>query len=447
MRPVPRADEPRPPAEHGGWFPSASTRLRGLPLEFWTLQLYLFLQLSLLDEQLEVLERVRPRFFLGAFTLLVALARLGATFARTGERPAPAAAPTRWLLAFVAASGFSVLTAFEFDTARLSFQEHATTLVGYLLIVAIVRTRRELVLTALTLCLAGGLYLALTYREWLAGRHDFAQGVVRMLGFGRTNADPNSLGATANFLLPLVVWAGVCARSALVRLGALVYGALATVCVFLTSSRSALVLLALNVLFALALLPSRGARLAGLAVVAALAAFMGAGLSDEQERRIASIFDASTYESEQSTLGRIEGYRVAWRIFQDQPLLGVGPGCWGAYRTRKVDGDDLEPHNLLGQLIATRGAAGLLTFAGYLAASLLLALRLVRQRWHAADPWDRAVARLALTGAFVLLLLLVSGLGAHNLERASWAWMPALVVAAVGAREEPDAAAVPEPLA
>lgn len=441
--PAPRADEPRPPQAHTGFFGFASTQLSGLPVEFWTLQLYLFFQLSLLDEHLATLEQVRPRFFLGAFTLLVALARVAFAFARTGEAPRRPAAPTTWLLAFVAASGFSVLTAFEFDLARNAFQDHATVLVGYLLIVAIVHTRRELLLTVLTLCLGGGVYLVLSYREWLGGRYDFAQGVVRMIGLGRTNADANSFGATITFLLPVIVWAGVTTRLWLVRLCAVAYGALCTVCVFLTSSRSALVLLALNLLFALALLPGRVPRLVGAVVVAGVVAFMAGGLSEEQGKRIASIFSSETYESEQSTLGRIEGYHVAFRIFQEEPLLGVGPGNWAAYRTRKIDGNPLEPHNLLGQLIATRGAAGLLTFAGYLAASVLFCVRVVRTRRRSLDPWDGALVRLAFTGMFVLLLLLVSGLGAHNLERPNWVWMPALVVAAASVRRESVLDALP----
>lgn len=431
-----RADEPRAPVAHRGFFAFASTSLGGLPVEFWTLQLYLFLQLSVLDEHVQRLEDVRPRFFLGGFTLLVALARMAFAYGHHGEVPPPVAAPTRWLLAFTAASGFSALTAFDWSLARPAFQEHATVLVGYLLIVTIVRTRREVMLTVLTLCLGGGAYVALSFREFLGGRYDFAQGVVRMIGIGRSSSDANSFGATVTFLLPLIVWAGVVARAWLVRLCALLYAALATMCVFLTSSRSALVLLALNVVFVFVVLPRGAPRWIAAAFVALLVGVMAGGLSEEQVKRISSLVASDTYEKESSTLGRIEGYKVAFRIFREEPLLGVGPGNWAAYRTRKIDGDPLEPHNLLGQTIATRGAVGLLTFAGYLGASLLLLARAARRGWRAPGAWERAVASLAATGAFVLLLLLVSGLGAHNLERPNWVWMPALVVAAVGARPE-----------
>jgi O-antigen ligase len=170
--------------------------------------------------------------------------------------------------------------------------------------------------------------------------------------------------------------------------------------------------------------------------VVALGAFLVAGLSEEQTKRILSIISSDTYEKDMSTRGRIEGYEVGWRILTENPLLGVGPGNWPAYRMRKVDGNPLEPHNLTGQLIATRGIAGTLTFVGYLVASVVFSLRLARRRWRSPEPWERATARLAVTGVFVLLLLLVAGLAGHNLERPNWVWMPALVVAAAACKPE-----------
>lgn len=433
----PRADEPRPPKPHRGFFAFASSRLDGLPVEFWCLQAYLFFQLSLVDEHLALLkDTVRPRFYLGGFTLLVALARLTFRRVQLGERPPRPPAVSLWLLAFVVAEGFSTLLAFDFAEARPAFQEHLTALVGYLLIAVIVRTRRELLLTALTLCFGGGVFLALSYWEWLHGRYDYAQGVVRMIGIGESNSDANSFGATIAFLMPLVMWVGVVGRSWFLRIAAFGYGALTTMCVFYTSSRSALVLLALNVAFLFGLLPRGLPRWIGVGLVAATVGAMAVGLSEEQAKRIRSIWSSDTYEKDMSTRGRIEGYEVGWRIFQENPVLGVGPGNWSAYRVRKVDGNSLEAHNLTGQLIATRGGLGLVTFVGYLAAVVVFAVRALRTRRRTPDPWQRAVRSLAAVVLFEILLLLVAGLAGHNLERPNWVWMPALIVAAVACRDE-----------
>jgi O-antigen ligase len=195
-------------------------------------------------------------------------------------------------------------------------------------------------------------------------------------------------------------------------------------------------LLALNVLFVIALLPRGLPRWVAVGLVAAFGAWLFAGLSEEQTKRIASIFSSDTYEKDMSTRGRIEGYEVGWRIFTENPVLGIGPGNWPAYRMRKVDGSGLEPHNLTGQLIATRGAAGTLAFVGYLVASVVFSLRIAWRGRRSPDPWERAVARLAFTGVFVLGLLLVAGLAGHNLERPNWVWMPALVVAAAACKPE-----------
>jgi O-antigen ligase len=309
-------------------------------------------------------------------------------------------------------------------------------LVGYFLIVVIVRTRRELMLTCLTLCLGGGIFLTYSLWEFRNGRMDFAQGVPRMIGIGQSNSDANSFGATIVYLLPLVAWVGVVARSWLLRLCALGYGVLTTVCVFLTSSRTALALLALTVLFVVAVLLRGRGRWAGAAVIAALAAFMATGLSEAQVQRIESIFSSDTYERDMSTRGRIIGYQVAWRILGENPVAGVGPGNWSAYRMRKVDGDVLMPHSLAGQLVATLGVLGTLTFLGYLVACGLFAWRAFRGRARSTDPWDAAVRGLACVTVFVFLLLLVGGLSGHNLERPNWVWMPALLVAAVACRPE-----------
>ena len=102
----------------------------------------------------------------------------------------------------------------------------------------------------------------------------------------------------------------------------------------------------------------------------------------------------------------------------------------------QIDGDSLEAHSLAGQLMGTLGGLGVATFLGYLVASALFSWRALRQRWRATDPWNRAVRGLAAVVLFELVLLLVAGLSGHNLERANWVWMPALIVAAVACKPE-----------
>lgn len=440
LRPTPvavvRADAPfEPPLAMGG-FTFARTHLAGLSLHFWALLAYLFLATSMLDEYLR-LEDYRPRFLLGVFALLVAVVR---GVQESIERGAPLMirhATTAWLLAFCVCSVLSTLWAYDFPLAKDALIAHGTSLMSYFLILGIVRTRREFVLVLVTFCAGTGLFLVLSFWEWGHGKVDYAQGVVRMMGAGRTYEDPNSFAATIVFALPIVAWVGVSARSWFLRLGSVAYFALCVMAVFYTSSRSALVLAGLCALFVLVLLRSLRARAAGLFLLAVMGVALVAGLSDAQMERIESILSSQTYEKEESTRGRIVGYEVGWRIFTERPLLGVGPGNWSAYRQNKVDGNPLLPHNLPGQILATRGGLGSLTFLAFLIAAIAAAAREWRRRRGPGTAWDSALRSFLLTGLFSLALLVVSGLAAHNLERPNWVLAPALMLAASTCRREP----------
>lgn len=433
---------PAPDAPARGWsfFPFVSTSLRALPAPFLCLVGYLALLTTMFDEEWPGLGRFRPRLLLGGVALAVAGARLLDGPKRREGPPPPHRAVVGWLGAFVVGGGLAMLWAFEPGVAKDVQVEFTTTMLSAFLLLAIVRTRREVAVTVLVLAAGSGLYLLRSFTEYLAGKHQFTMGVSRMMGAGRSVADPNSFAGTIAFSLPLLVWAGTRTSSALLRACVAVYGVLATYCVIQTHSRSGLVLHCLNVLFALGQLPGRRSKLAAAALLVGLGTWLAAGQTDEAMERYASIFSSRTYSKESSTVGRIEGYRVAWRMFSENPLTGVGPGNWSVYRMRRVDGDVLMPHNLAGQVIATYGLAGTIPFVGYLGAVLLFAWRTRRRLAGSPDPWDQAVRGLALVAPFTLLLLGVSGLGAHNVDRLAWYLVPALLVVAARAREPGDPA-------
>jgi|GEM_PF-4129986 len=431
------------PAADRGFFAFASTSLRGLSTPFLCLLGYLLLQTTFFDEEWPSLGRFRPRLLLGGAALLVAGTRLLTAARERDAAPAPHRAVTGWLVAFVIGGLLATLWAFEPGIARPVQIEMTTTMLVFFLLLAIVRTRREVVVTILVLAAGAGLYLLRSFTEYLAGKHMFTMGVSRMMGAGLSVSDPNSFAGTLAFSLPLLTWCAVRTRHALLRACVVVYGLLATYCVIQTHSRSGLVLHLLNVLFALALLPSRKVKVALALTLVGLGVWIASSQTDEALDRYASILSERTYTKESSTVGRIEGYKVAWRMFTENPLTGVGPGNWPAYRMRRVDGEKLMPHNLAGQVIATYGLAGLLPFVGYLGAVGLLALRVRRRRAGSADPWDLAVRDLALVVPFTLLLLLVSGLGAHNVDRAAWYLLPALLVVAARATAPGDPPADP----
>ncbi len=429
---------PPPPGERIRFFAFASTSLRGLSAPFWILQAYLFIATTFLDEEWPSIGRLRPRLLLGTMALSVTAWRF---LTRPKERdPAPREDRfvTGWLAAFMIAGLCSALWAFDPTLAWPAQIDHTTIMLSFFLVLAIVRTRRELAVTLLVFLLGSGLYLLRSFTEYLNGKHEFTMGVSRMMGAGRSVSDPNSFAATIAFTLPLVVFGLRATASRLLRLCLVSYAALGAACVILTHSRSGLVLLLVNVLVATATTRRGNLRLAMVLALVAAGVYVAAGLTPGEQARYRSILDADTYKSESSTVGRIEGYRIAWEMLQDEPVLGVGPGNWAAYRMRRVDGSQLMPHNMAGQLLATLGGAGAATFLAYLVSVVSLALGARRREAGAAGPWSRAVHGLAGAVLLSLLLLLVSGVGAHNVDRASWYLVPAFLCVALRAGKEPE---------
>ncbi len=424
-----------PPA--GGWFDLASTSLRGLPAPFWILQGYLFLGVTFLDEEWPAIGKFRPRLVLGGLALLISVSRwFSAPRKRVAEKTEHRYV-AGWLVAFIVAGLCCATWAFEPSIAWDAQIAHTTTMLVFFLMLAIVRSRREVLVTILVFTAGSAFYLLRSATEYLNGKHQFTMGVSRMMGAGNSLADPNSFGGTIAFSLPILLFAAIHARSRLLKFCVLCYGLLAAYCSISTHSRSGFILLALNVVWALFSIPSAKARIAIAAVLLGFGVYLVGFQSKNALERYASIFSSNTYEHESSTRGRIEGYQIAAKMVKDEPLFGVGPGCWSVYRMRRVDGDKLMPHNMPGQLAATMGIAGVFTFLGYLIAVLSFGLSVRRRRAGSSDRWDAAVRALAATTLVTFALLLVSGTAAHNIERSAWYLMPALLACAARAKDEP----------
>jgi O-antigen ligase len=345
--------------------------------------------------------------------------------------------PSAWLFAFAVVGFASALFAFDQARAFASLEKYVISMLVYAFIVYLVRDRREVQMTLLTIAAGVGVFLTLSVWEWFGGRHQYRMGVMRMLGIGITESGPNDFAATLTSTAPLVIWIGIHARSWRTRFAALGFMLLMSYAVFMTSSRAGMVGWVLCGAFAVAMLPKGRTRKVGTAVAAGFVVVLLAALSTRQVERLESIVDTSTYKDESSASGRIEGYKVAWQIFSENPLLGVGPGNFTKYRRERVDGIGQHTHNLAGQVISEFGGAGAVTFTGYLVAAALFAWTAYRRLRGSSDRWDGAVASLCKTALFCLFVMLVTGLAGHNLIRANWYFVPALAIAAVRSCEGP----------
>jgi O-antigen ligase len=212
-------------------------------------------------------------------------------------------------------------------------------------------------------------------------------------GFGH----PNELGGFLVVLMPFVLAGAIVARRG--RWAFVAAAALGTYGVYASFSRGALVGLVLVPFFFL-----RGRRVLVLApTLALLLALTAPGLVGE---RFATLTQSG---SEVAT--RVDFWRTAAEIWQQNPVLGAGLGQFPqAYAESRLPGRGFLPgtlseppphaHNLLLQTAATEGLAGLVVLLAILAAAVSVALRLRR-----SDDRSTAVfgsASVAFLAAFLI---------------------------------------------
>jgi O-antigen ligase len=212
-------------------------------------------------------------------------------------------------------------------------------------------------------------------------------------GFGH----PNELGGFLVVLMPFVLAGAIVARRG--RWAFVAAAALGTYGVYASFSRGALVGLVLVPFFFL-----RGRRVLVLApTLALLLALTAPGLVGE---RFATLTQSG---SEVAT--RVDFWRTAAEIWQQNPVLGAGLGQFPqAYAESRLPGRGFLPgtlseppphaHNLVLQTAATEGLAGLVVLLAILAAAVSVALRLRR-----SDDRSTAVfgsAAVAFLAAFLI---------------------------------------------
>lgn len=181
--------------------------------------------------------------------------------------------------------------------------------------------------------------------------------------------------AAVYLLLPAI--AATAAAVVYRRWRPLLLAALAVILAGLLLTGAFTVYVALAVVFVafVAVVPSRRARVAmtTLLLVGAIL-FVAWGPSRNRALSIAKAVMAGRHDEALSF--RLAAWSVAWRMFLDHPITGMGPGGYGAhYMTYKLSGDELHPqwmalgnanfgeaHNDPLQLLAETGAPGLALF-------------------------------------------------------------------------------------
>jgi O-antigen ligase len=304
------------------------------------------------------------------------------------------------------------------DDGSKTVEDFFKVAVFYLLLVTTVRDERTLRLMLLIYLAAVGLYMAHSFAEFIHGRHVFRMGIRRLIGVDATYNDPNTFSATLLYSLPMVLPFFAEKPRGKLRAALIGYVGLSLVCMLLTGSRGALVGLGCLAMMLLAVSRRRGILLLLLVVAAPIGWAM---LPDELHNRFLTLIDPSVgpANAQASAEGRTQGIVDGIRLWSQSPVTGFGPNSFG-----KAAGHGFQAHNLYGQTLGELGILGAIALLAMLATFALNAWEV--RRLARTHGWQNDFpVHLSRAVSLSVLLMLILGLGSHNLYRYTWMWFGA----------------------
>ena len=258
-----------------------------------------------------------------------------------------------------------------------------------------------------------------------------ADAVQRASGLGLTFSNPNNLAEQIVLALPFTFALLVVERKWWQRVVLIGFLATNLACLIFTGSRAGMMQL-VAVVLAIGWQSKRKLVLFPVLALFLLAVWWATPI--EYQHRYATLSTIiEDPESDASAHGRIVGWKVAWQIFQDRPLLGVGAGNFprAFERFYSYEGSHgwFQPHNLPGQLLGTLGLLGAVAFGIYICVLLSESAAVShRIRFSPRSPalldWANRSTRI------IVFTLFVGGVANHNLYLLNWYLAGALVVVA-----------------
>ncbi|MCU0703785.1 MAG: O-antigen ligase family protein [Fimbriiglobus sp.] len=311
------------------------------------------------------------------------------------------------------------------DQTQPKVEDWFKIVVFYILLVTTVNDEKGLKRMVVGFLGVMALYLLHSFREYLGGKFTYRMGISRMVGVDTTLGDPNSFGASIIFALPIVVaiWkSGLGGKLAKWLLAG--YVGLSALCILLTGSRGSLIGLCV---WGFIVMMSHRKRWLWLALCAMAAPVAFVALPAELQNRFETIInpDVGPENAKVSGEGRWHGFVMGMELWAANPLAGVGPGAW-----RQATGQEIESHNLMGQLAGELGTAGVVTFLGILgcfAWNYFGCRKVLKEH----PPGERDLtAYVPGAVAMAVFLLLFMGLFGHNLFRFTWLWFGGFLIIA-----------------
>lgn len=234
------------------------------------------------------------------------------------------------------------------------------------------------------------------------GNHPFGRAIWNYI-----YSNSNDLAALSLIVLGIALALFTSAHSrSLARLGAGISVILVLVVILLTQSRGAFIGLVIGMgpsLLKLGLKRSRylvPVALVGLAIVYAIPEFVWERLSGIE--KLTSVQTIAEADPEGSAEQRFEIQKVAWRIFRDNPVYGVGLGAYPKVNALYAPNlGKRDTHNTYLNLAAEVGLPGLLLWLACFGAVLRYAYRRRRQAPPGVSTTQQVWIERALRGYFV----------------------------------------------
>jgi O-antigen ligase len=309
------------------------------------------------------------------------------------------------------------------DYGQRQVEDYFKVVVFFAMLVTVANDEKTLKFLVVAFLVVMFVYMSHSLMEYARGRHVYRMGIPRLIGVDKTLGDANSFGNGLVYALPIAsaVWLGT--TSPWLRRFCVGYLALSTVCIGLTGSRGSF--MGLIVWAAFMVLRSKYRVRLGvlMLMLSPLLFFM---LPDSLQNRFTTIIDPSVgpANAQQSAEGRLQGFYTGMNVYSKYPLTGVGPGSWKPGARQKH-----ESHCLYGQVAGEMGTIGIVAFVGVVGGVIFNAYRTRKLCAARPEPNDFLYH---LVGGIVLafVLMLLEGVGSHNLFRFNWLWYGGFVIIA-----------------
>lgn len=242
----------------------------------------------------------------------------------------------------------------------------------FLVISNIIKTPQMLNGLAWAMCLGGLLPAMGTIKNYVAGTSlvDGYRGA--WLGL---YANPNDLSYAMAMLIPLAMALTAASSHRLAKLLASSCLGLFALTIFFTYSRMGFLCLVVIIVMTLWWSPQRKYYFLLISLMVMLCLPF---VSGRYFQRVETI---TTYEQDRSSVGRLEAWNAGIQMFEEHPILGVGPGCYilgWSQANKEHYGAVRSAHNTFFQVLGELGLFGFIFFCAFLIASLRLIGRLRR---------------------------------------------------------------------